>query len=251
MVNVHGFTIMSDVRLVTQTTYNGSGKSLRTGNSETRMNPELARAQMISQQLRTWKTSSQEVLDVMATVPRENFVPDAYHDLAFADTNIPIGHGEVMLAPKLQGRLLQAVDPGPVDKVMEVGTGTGFLTACLSRLTASVHSLEIQADFVDKARQRLDRLDVANVALNNADALAIDIAKKYDIIIVTGSLPEYDDRFEKALAPGGRLSVVVGTSPVMEVLLVVRAGDHCAREVLFETDIPALTNVQLPESFVF
>lgn len=215
------------------------------------MNPENARAQMISQQLRTWKVSHQGVLDVMATVPREEFVPDAYRGLAYADSNIPIGHGQVMLAPKLQGRLLQAVDPRPGDKVMEVGTGSGFLTTCLSHLADSVHSLEIHSDFVDQARQRLDRLDVANVSLDNTDALAIDFSKKYDVILVSGSVPEYDDRFERALAPGGRLAIVVGSSPLMEVLLVVRAGDHCAREVLFETDIPALSNVRQPESFVF
>jgi len=215
------------------------------------MNPEIARAQMISQQLRTWNISHQEVLDVMAALPREEFVPDAYRDLAYADANIPIGHGQVMLAPKLQGRLLQAVDPRPGDKVMEIGTGSGFLTACLSRLADSVHSLEIHADFVDQARRRLDRLDVTNVSLDNADALAIDFSKKYDVILATGSVPEYDDRFERALTPGGRLAIVVGSSPLMEVLLVVRAGDHCARDVLFETDIPALSNVRQPESFVF
>ena len=215
------------------------------------MNPEIARAQMISQQLRTWKVSHQEVLDVMAALPREEFVPDAYRDLAYADANIPIGHGQVMLAPKLQGRLLQAVDPRPGDKVMEIGTGSGFLTACLSRLADSVHSLEIHSDFVDQARRRLDRLDVTNISLDTADALAIDFSKKYDVILVTGSVPEYDDRFERALTPGGRLAIVVGSSPLMEVLLVVRAGDHCAREVLFETDIPALSNVRQPESFVF
>ena len=215
------------------------------------MNPEIARAQMISQQLRTWKVSHQEVLDVMAALPREEFVPDAYRDLAYADANIPIGHGQVMLAPKLQGRLLQAVDPRPGDKVMEIGTGSGFLTACLSRLADSVHSLEIHSDFVGQARRRLDRLDVTNVSLDTADALAIDFSKKYDVILVTGSVPEYDDRFERALTPGGRLAIVVGSSPLMEVLLVVRAGDHCAREVLFETDIPALSNVRQPESFVF
>ena len=212
------------------------------------MNPEIARAQMISQQLRTWKVSHQEVLDVMATVPREEFVPNTYRDLAYADTNIPIGHGQVMLAPKLQGRLLQAVDPGPDDKVMEVGTGSGFLTTCLSRLADSVHSLDIQADFVEEARRRLQ---VENVSFEHADAMAIDFSKKYDAIVVTGSVPEYDDWFERALAPRGRLVIVVGSSPVMETLLVVKAGDHCAREVLFETDIPALINVPIPDSFVF
>ena len=139
----------------------------------------------------------------------------------------------------------------PDDKVLEVGTGSGFLTACLSRLAGNVHSMDIQADFVEAARQHLGRLEVDNVSLENADVLAIDLPKKYDVIVVTGSLPQYDDRFQRALAPGGRLVLVVGSSPVMEAMLVTKAGDHCAREVLFETDIPALTNAQLPESFVF
>lgn len=215
------------------------------------MNPEIARSQMISQQLRTWKIYQQQVLDVMAEVPREEFVPDAYRGLAFADSNIPLGHGQIMLAPKLQGRLLQAVDPKPDDRVLEVGTGSGFLTACLSRLAGNVHSMDIQADFVESARQHLGRLEVENASLENSDVLAIDLPKKYDVIVVTGSLPLYDNRFQRALAPGGRLVLVVGSSPVMEAMLVTKAGDHCAREVLFETDIPALTNAQLPESFVF
>ncbi|MGI9264701.1 MAG: protein-L-isoaspartate O-methyltransferase family protein [Gammaproteobacteria bacterium] len=215
------------------------------------MNPEIARSQMISQQLRTWKISHPEVLDVMASVPREEFVPAEFRGLAFADTNIPIGHGEVMLAPKLQGRLLQAVDPKPDDKVLEIGTGLGFLTACLSRLAGSVHSLDIQPEFVQEARSHLGRLEVDNATIENGDALAFDLSKKYDVIVITGSLPQYDDRFERALRPGGRLVLVVGASPVMEARLVIKAGEHCAHDVLFETDIPMLTNARQPESFVF
>lgn len=216
------------------------------------MDFDAARSQMISQQLRTWEILDERVLEVMAEVPREAFLPAHLQDLAFADTVLPIGHGESMLAPKIQGRLLQAVEPGPDDTVLEIGTGSGFLTACLARLAGQVHSVDIEPEFTAGARDRLAALDIDNVRLETADAMTMELTRRYDVIVIEGALPIYDKRFEAALAPGGRLVVVVGASPVREVWRVTRSADsHLTRETLFETDIPDLRNAPRPAAFVF
>lgn len=216
------------------------------------MDLELARTQMISQQLRTWDVFDERVLAVMAEVRRERFLGDAYRGLAFADTSIPIGGGEVMLPPKLQGRILQAVAPGPNDDVLEIGTGSGFLTACLGRLAGRVHSLEIREDLAATAAERLGGEVGLDLELTRADGLTASFGRRYDVIVVSGALPVYDDRFEAALNPGGRLFVVVGPAPVREAWLVT-AGDEGTRErdVLFETDIPDLCHARQPERFAF
>ena len=216
------------------------------------MDLEQARDQMISQQLRTWDVLDERVLSVMGEIPRERFLPEAYRGLAFADASIPIGHGEVMLPPKIQGRLLQAVAPGPDDSVLEVGTGTGFLTACLARLGRSVSSLEIREDFHAAAGPRLREICGLEPELRCADVLAGDLEGRYDVVVVTGSLPVYDPRFERVLAPGGRLFVVVGPAPVREAWLVTATGSGGThRDVLFETDIPELCHARQPERFAF
>jgi protein-L-isoaspartate(D-aspartate) O-methyltransferase len=216
------------------------------------MDLEVARAQMISQQLRTWEILDERVLGVMAQIPRERFLPPHLRDLAFADSSIPIGHGERMLPPKIQGRYLQAVAPGPDDTVFEVGTGTGFLTACLARLAGQVHSVDIEPEFTAAARERLAALEIENVKLETADAMAMPLPRRYDVIVVEGALPVYDKRFAEALAPGGRLVVVVGPPPVREVWRIIRHEDRSvSREILFETDIPDLRNAPQPGAFVF
>jgi len=216
------------------------------------MDLDAARSQMISQQLRTWEILNERVLEVMGMVPRERFLPTRLRDLAFADTVLPIGHGERMLPPKIQGRFLQAVEPGADEAVLEIGTGTGFLTACLARLAGQVHSVDIEADFTARARDHLAALGIENVKLETADAMTMELTRRYDVIVIEGALPIYDKRFEVALAPGGRLVVVVGPSPVREVWRVTRGADgSLAREVLFETDIPGLRNAPRPGSFVF
>jgi protein-L-isoaspartate(D-aspartate) O-methyltransferase len=216
------------------------------------MDLEQARDQMISQQLRTWDVFDERVLAVMREIPRERFLADAYRGLAFADASIPIGHGEVMLPPKIQGRILQGVAPGPQDSVLEIGTGTGFLTACLAQLGRDVHSLEIHEDLAGAAAQRLGSIAGIEPELACADGLALPLDRKYDVIVVTGALPVYDDRFEQALAPGGRLFVVVGSPPVREAWLVTAdAESGHRRDVLFETDIPELCHARQPERFAF
>jgi len=215
------------------------------------MQPEVAREQMIKQQLRAWHVLDGRVLQTMSEVPREAFLPVAYQGLAFADAPVPIGHGQIMLAPKLQGRLLQALALTPEQSVLDIGTGTGFLAACMARLAARVSSIDIHPELVEQAADRLSRFGVHNVNTAVADAMEYEPQGQYDAIAVTSSLPVYLDRFQNLLAPGGRLFVVVGKPPIEEAWLVTRDRDGFRREVLFETEVPAMINAPLPEAFVF
>jgi protein-L-isoaspartate(D-aspartate) O-methyltransferase len=214
------------------------------------MNLERARSQMLEQQVRAWEVLDQRVLDAMARVPREEFVPPRYRGVAFADTAIPLGHGQVMMTPKVEGRVLQALGLKTTDRVLEVGTGSGFLAACIAHLAAEVTSVEIFRDLSERAAGVLGRLSVPNVRLEVGDVFQAIPGEGYDAIAVTGSLPSYDPRFEQRLVPGGRLFVVVGQAPVMEALLVTRIGAlDWTRESLFETVIPALRNAPAPSAF--
>ncbi len=216
------------------------------------MDLDNARAQMISQQLRTWDVSDQRVLEVMADMPRERFVPPAFSSLAYADIGIPIAAGQHMLQPKIQARILQAVAPDANEAVLEIGTGSGYLTACLARLAGSVMSVDIDPACTAAAGERLAALNISNVKLETADAMEAEFERSFDVIVVSGALPVYDPRFEQRLAPGGRLFVVVGSPPAREAWLVTRgSGEGYAREVLFETDIPSLANAPEPDAFVF
>ena len=216
------------------------------------MDTLAARRQMVDQQIRTWEVLDPRVLDVFGAVPREAFVPASYRDLAFADAPIPIGFGQSMLAPVLQGRILQALGVGDTDTVLEVGSGTGYLSACLSLLGGVVRSLDIHAAFTATAAANLRVVPNARVQFETRDAFEGVLAAEYDAIAVTGSLPVYDTRFEKALAVGGRLFVIVGAAPVMDAMLVRRVdGAEWTRESLFETVIEPLVNAPLPLGFVF
>jgi protein-L-isoaspartate(D-aspartate) O-methyltransferase len=214
---------------------------------------EKARFNMIHQQIQTWDVLDRKVLGLLAKVPRERFVPEPYTGLAFADTQIPVGHGERMMEPKLEARMLQALDVKSGDRVLEIGTGSGYVTACLGRLGGKVTSLEIHQDLSDTARERLQEQAVANVDLVVADAMAgIPGDGLYDVIAVTGSMPMRDRRFHRRLAVGGRLFLVVGESPVMEALLITRTGDDAwSEESLFETELAPLVNAPRPEHFDF
>jgi len=218
------------------------------------MDPSLesARRQMIDQQVRAWEVLDDRVLGVLAAVPREQFVPPAYRAVAFADTAIPLDHGQCMLAPKVEGRILQALALGREDEVLEVGTGSGFFAACLARLAGHVRTLEIFPDLSQGAARALASLAVGNVTVETADATRLDESGLYDAIALTASLPVYDARFERALRRGGRLFVVVGTAPVMEARLVTRvAADQWASEALFETVVPPMINAARPDAFTF
>jgi protein-L-isoaspartate(D-aspartate) O-methyltransferase len=213
------------------------------------MNVEHARHAMIEQQVRPWDIVDLQVLAAMSAIPRENFVPPAYRDLAFADTALPIGHGETMFKPVLEGRMLQGLKLQPNDEVLEIGTGTGFITACLARLCRSLVTVDLHADFIAAAKTRLAELDLNNVRFEQADALAFDPGQQFDAIAVTGAVTEVPPSFLNWLRPGGRLFIIHGQSPVQEAVCLTRTAQGFDTESLFETDIPYLTGAQPVDRF--
>jgi len=216
------------------------------------MDTLAARRQMVDQQIRTWEVLDPRVLDALSAVPREAFVPAEYRELAFADAPIPIGFGQSMLSPKLQGRILQALGVSAAESVLEVGSGTGYLSACLSLLGYSTHSIDIHAGLVDLAQANLRALPGAKVQFEIRDAFDAAALGEYDIVAVTGSLPMYDARFEKSLRVGGRLFAIVGAAPVMDAILVRRVdSNEWIRESLFETVVEPLINATAAQKFVF
>ena len=211
-----------------------------------------ARRQMIEQQVRAWEVLDLKVLETMERVRREEFTPPAYRDLAFADMNVPLGHGQHMLAPKVEGRILQALELRPDDAVLEIGTGSGYFAACLGALARSVKSIEIHPDLAASARANLGRNNAHNVTVETVDAFGYSDPTRYDAVVLTGSLPIYDARFEQWLAVGGRLFVVVGQGPVMEARRVTLTGPgEWLRESLFETVMDPLAHAAEPPKFVF
>jgi protein-L-isoaspartate(D-aspartate) O-methyltransferase len=215
------------------------------------MNLDQARYNMIEQQIRPWDVLDQRVLDLLSTVPREDFVPEAYRNLAFADINIPLGEGQVMMSPKVEARILQALNIQEDETVLEVGTGSGYVTALLANLAKQVISVDINPDMTRQASEKLAAHRITNVTLETGDAAhGWDAHAPYDVIVVTGSLPLLPATFKQALKVGGRLLAIVGDSPAMGVLLITRVGEtEWAEEALFETDLPALINAPQPERF--
>lgn len=213
-----------------------------------------ARTQMTYQQVRAWSVLPPDVLAVFEQLAREDFVPDAWRGAAYGDLPIPLGEGQHMLTPTVVGRILQAVTPRRTDRVLEIGTGSGYLTACLALLAADVHSLELRPALARQARTHLRQAGIGNAQVEDADAFAWQpSAPGFDVVVVTGSLPVYDPRFESLLGPGGRLFVVAGTEPVMEARLVRLNTATGTREEhsLFETVIDPLTHAATPSRFVF
>jgi len=216
------------------------------------MDIEFARQQMVGQQVRAWDVLHPDVLKVLRSVPREQFVPGGYEPLAFADTEIPIGHEQKMMTPTLEGRVLQALKPGSSDKVLEIGTGSGFLTACLARLAHSVTSVDIHEEFLATATVNLEDSGITNFSLLPMDATLELPEGTYDAIAVTGSIEEFDPRFVLALNQGGRLFVVVGNAPAMDARVITRTGDSDWQSIsLFETELMPLVNSSKPPQFLF
>lgn len=210
------------------------------------------RKQMTQQQVRAWDVLDERVLDVMRQVPRELFVPPGHGYLAYADLEVPLPRGQHMLRPSVAGRLLQALLPAPDEPVLEIGAGTGFVTACLRAMSAQVRSLEVFAELADAARRNLAELGMRDVEVADADVFSVESGARCGAIAVTGSLPHYDARFERMLSLGGRLFVVVGEAPVMEARLVRRtAEDAWATQSLFETVIDPLVSAARPPRFTF
>jgi len=216
------------------------------------MNIESAREQMIGQQVNTWDVFDDRVLNVMREIRRELFVPQAWQGVAFADTSIPLPKGQHMLPPKVHGRILQALELTPSDLALEIGTGSGYLAACMGRLAGRVRSFEIIPELVEIARTQVLASAVNNVAVELQDAFRFEEQAQYDAIAVTGSLPLYDERFQRALKIGGRLFIFVGQLPVMEAWKITRTGEReWQREGLFETVVEPLIGAPRPPQFVF
>ena len=214
---------------------------------------EQARVTMIESQVRTWEVLDQSVLDLLLVVRREEFVPEKHRALAFADMEIPLGHGEAMLSPKLEARMVQELGIHKTDKVLEIGTGSGYVTALCAKLGGQVVSVDRIPEFSQSAARKLAGHGIQNVQLVVGEAgEGWPSTGPYDVILVTGSLPFLPDALKNQLRPGGRLLAVVGEPPVMTAMLVTRISGQAFNSVgLFETSIPPLRNIREPERFVF
>ena len=217
------------------------------------MNFDQARANMVEQQIRPWEVLDQAVLDLLYAVPREDFVPRAYRALAFADMEIPIGEGEKMMAPKIEARCVQELAPRKHERVLEVGTGSGYLTALLAHRAAHVHSVEIRPALAAFGRENLARHGADNVTLEIGDAArGWPTRAPYDAIVLTGSTPVLPRALLDQLAPGGRLFAVVGEPPVMVARLVTCTAPGAFRTVeLFDTLLAPLVNAEQAPRFRF
>jgi len=214
------------------------------------INYTQARENMVEQQVRPWDVLDPRVLSVIGRTPREDFVDPAYRELAYADLSLPIGHGQFMMKPVVEGRTLQSLAIAPHERVLEIGTGSGYLTACLAQLGRGVHSLEINPALAEAARARLDAQHLHAATVETADAMHWLSDERFDVVCVTGAVAEVPARFLEWLAPNGRLFVIHGQSPVMEATLW-QGGVNAARpESLFETDIPYLVGGEPTPRFV-
>lgn len=216
------------------------------------MNFEQARENMVKNQVRPWEVLDGRVLEVLGRVHREDFVAHAHRQLAFADACLPLGHGEVMMKPVVEGRVLQALELLPTDHVLEIGSGSGFFTACLAGLSEHVTSVDIHADFTSAATQRVHAAGIANVTLVTGDAI-IDWQPDglFDVLVATGAVSEVPSRWLTWLKPGGRALVVQGQSPAQQATLMTHEGaGRYRQEVLFETDLPYLKHAEPRQRFV-
>ena len=217
------------------------------------MNFEQARQNMVENQVRPWDVLDARVLDALAQVRREDFVSPEHRRLAFADASLPIGHGQVMMKPVLEGRVLQALNLQPDDRVLEIGTGSGFLTACMARLAAHVTSIDVHADFSAAAQSRLAAAGIVNATLVTGDAIGgWQPQESFAAIVVTGAVWQVPQRFLGWLKPGGRLLAVRGESPAQQAVLLTPLGAGGFREdYLLETALPYLAGAAPPRRFVF
>jgi protein-L-isoaspartate(D-aspartate) O-methyltransferase len=216
------------------------------------MNIDYSRRQMVDQQVRGWNVYDEHVLSTLLELPREEFVPEEYTALAFAEIEIAIGHGQHMMTPTIEGRVLQALGLAGNERVLEVGTGSGFLTACLAKLAARVTSIDIYDDFLRRAAAKFVTLGIDNVELTLMDAMQELPEGGFDAIAVTGSMQTFDPRFVDALNPGGKLFVVVGDAPAMNAKLVERTAENDWHTIsLFETSLAPLVHASLPPQFLF
>ncbi len=222
------------------------------------MNFDIARRNMVEQQVRTWEVLEPRVLEVLGTVPREDYVNPRYRKMAYADTALPLEHGETMMKPVVEGRLLQALNPQSGHSVLEIGTGSGYLTACLAQLAGRVMSVDCQADFIQSAQRRLAQAGGADVTIAHADAFDDEVmagvlaGQTFDAVAVTGSAATIPEAFRRWLKPAGRLFMVKGNEPAMEACVITAIGEgQFAEESLFETDLGRLQGAEDRAKFVF
>ena len=217
------------------------------------MNFERARFNMVEQQIRPWEVLDPRVLEALETVHREDFVPNRYRKLAFADLEIPLTHGQCMMRPKVEGRLLQAVQLKADETVLEIGTGSGFITACLALLASHVVSVDCHQDLLDEAGRRLKDHNSENLELHHGDVMrGWQPELAHDVVVVTGSVPSIPEFFRGWVNPGGRLFVITGDSPAMQARLLTRIGvSEWREESLFETDLVRLENSEPAAGFQF
>lgn len=213
---------------------------------------ERARYNMIEQQIRPWEVLDQHILDLLLNVPREQFVPEEYQHFAFADIPIPLAHAQVMMSPVVEARLLQALMLSPQDRVLEIGTGSGYLTALLAKSARFVDSVDIFEDFSREAKTKLDALDICNVSLHIGDAMqGWNTTAYYDVIVLTGSVPKLIPSFQAQLNEGGCLLAIVGEAPAMQAQRITRINDHeLITETLFETHLPPLIGTMPTRRFI-
>ena len=217
------------------------------------MNFERARLNMVEQQVRPWEVLDSQVLSLFEHIHREDFVPVRHRKLAFADLNVPLEHGQVMMRPVVEGRMLQALGLQSDETVLEIGTGSGFITACLSRLAKRVVSVEIFEDLSEAADRRLNEKGFDNVELCCGDVMGgWQPEQAHDVVVVTGSLPSVPDAIKGWVNPGGRMFVITGEAPAMEARMMQRLNiTDWLEEGLFETDLPPLINAEKAPRFEF
>ncbi len=217
------------------------------------MNFEQARFNMVEQQIRPWDVLDARVLTVLDSLHREDFVPIRYRKLAFADLEIPLAHGQNMMRPKIEGRMLQALALREDESVLEIGTGSGFTAACLSRLAHHVVSVDCHQDLLDEAKLRLADHGIENVELFHGDVMrGWQPELAHDVVVVTGSVPNIPEIFRSWVNQGGRLFVIRGESPAMQAMLLTRSGlMEWQEESLFETDLTRLENSEPAAGFEF
>jgi len=217
------------------------------------MNIEQARFNMVEQQIRPWDVLDQQVLDLLFVVKREDFVPAAYRNLAFADMEIPIGQGQVMLAPRVEARLLQELGVKKSDRVLEIGTGSGYMAALLAARAEHVVTVELDPGLAAQARSNLERAGVTNVTVEAGNgARGWPQRGPYDVIVLSGSVPVLAPELLKQLRVGGRLAAIIGDAPVMEAQLMTCTTDGVYNTInIFETVVPPLNNVAAKDRFEF
>ncbi len=211
---------------------------------------------MIKQQLRTWEVTDERLIDLFREIPRTAFVPADYQSLAYADINIPLTNGQIMLAPKLQARIVQALQLQAHDLVFEIGAGTGFMTILLAKLANRLHSADIFPEFIEQAQQRLQQFNITNVQLLNRNAWhdwsELTSQGHFDAIVSTAAFQERPEKLLKKLSINGRLFAIIGSSPAMSAVLFTRTGEEMWREdFLFETIVPYTIGIPQPEVFTF